>query len=248
MVPEDAGFYLVSRELDAIAEQHAETILAHLEDRLKAIEVAHGVEEGDLWEPVRRRRSTRRASEAVSSGLGEYLAAEHDAHGEHAMAVLFRADREEYKRRSDAGRQFFFGSEPADESDASDFLELLFDGRRLGTDRREPDGAAGLPLARGRGLLGDRRLSHARGTHRRGRRRGCRDAPASPWTWITCAWRSSRLKTSAGMRSGGLTATAPSSGSRGSIKDMTSSCRVLAEAPEGEEPRAKLRLPQKEPE
>ena len=51
VVPEDAGFYLVSRELEAIAEQHAETALAHLEDRLRAIEAAHGLEEDDVWEP-----------------------------------------------------------------------------------------------------------------------------------------------------------------------------------------------------
>ena len=42
------------------------------------------------------------------------------------MAALFRADRDEYTRRSEAGRQFFFGSEPAGESDVSDFLESLF--------------------------------------------------------------------------------------------------------------------------
>src|SRR3954469_23280689 len=42
-LPEDAGFYLVSWQIDAMASHHAEVALRHLEDPLNAIERDHGL-------------------------------------------------------------------------------------------------------------------------------------------------------------------------------------------------------------
>ena len=50
-LPEDAGFYLVSWQIDAVAGRHAEQALRHLDDQLEAIERAHGLDEGEAWEP-----------------------------------------------------------------------------------------------------------------------------------------------------------------------------------------------------
>jgi hypothetical protein len=50
-LPEDAGFYLVSWQVDAMTSRHAEVALRELDDQLKAIERAHGVAEGEMWEP-----------------------------------------------------------------------------------------------------------------------------------------------------------------------------------------------------
>ena len=50
-LPEDAGFYLVSWQIDALAGRHAEQALRHLDDRLEALERAHGLDEGEAWEP-----------------------------------------------------------------------------------------------------------------------------------------------------------------------------------------------------
>ena len=50
-LPEDAGFYLVSWQVDALAGRHAERALRHLDDQLEAIERAHGLDEGEAWEP-----------------------------------------------------------------------------------------------------------------------------------------------------------------------------------------------------
>ena len=51
LLPEEAGFYLVSWQIDAMTSLDAETTLRDLDDRMKAIEGAHGLEEGELWPP-----------------------------------------------------------------------------------------------------------------------------------------------------------------------------------------------------
>ena len=50
-LPEDAGLYLVSWQVDALAGRHAEQALRHLDDQLEALERAHGLDEGEAWEP-----------------------------------------------------------------------------------------------------------------------------------------------------------------------------------------------------
>ena len=51
LLPADAGFWLVSWLIDELASELAETALDPLEDRLRAIEAAHGLSEDDIWEP-----------------------------------------------------------------------------------------------------------------------------------------------------------------------------------------------------
>ena len=51
LLPEDAGFYLVSWQADALIDQVAEQKLRHLDDRLRAIEEAHGLGEDEIWDP-----------------------------------------------------------------------------------------------------------------------------------------------------------------------------------------------------
>jgi hypothetical protein len=209
VLPEDAGFYLVSWELDAIADQHAETALAHLEDRLRAIEAAHGLEEGDVWAPPEAPAEYQEALQQYEHAWDEILAAEHDAHGEHAMAALFRADRDEYTWRSEAGRQFFFGSEPepADEPDVSDFLESLF-----------ATVAAGLTPESPMGPLGFR------------------------WRDEEDFWEIDAYPTPVELIGGAADGAVVTPGFSLDLEYLR-----LAEAPEGEEPRVKLRLPRKEP-
>ena len=43
-LPAEAGFYLVSWQLDAMASMEAEISLGHLDERMKAIEQRHGLE------------------------------------------------------------------------------------------------------------------------------------------------------------------------------------------------------------
>jgi hypothetical protein len=51
-LPEDEGFYLVSWQVDVLAGRHAEQALRHLDDQLEALERAHGLDEGEAWEPA----------------------------------------------------------------------------------------------------------------------------------------------------------------------------------------------------
>jgi hypothetical protein len=247
VVPEDAGFYLVSRELDVIAEQHAETALAHLEDRLRAIEAAHGLEEDIVWEPGEAPAEYEEVLRHYDQAWDANLAAEHDAHGEHVMAALFRADRDEYTRRSEAGRQFFFGSEPADESDVSDFLESLFATIAAGLTPESPMGPLGFrwrdeedfweidaypTLVELIGGAADGAvvtpgfsldLDHLRRAFEQ----------VEDFGWNAIGWPDGD---------------GPFIWIEGVYQGHDVFLRVLAEAPEGEEPRVKLRLPQKDPE
>src|SRR5262245_5711638 len=50
VLPEDAGFYLIAWQVDAIASTHAETALRHLDDRLEAIEATHTLVDDEAWE------------------------------------------------------------------------------------------------------------------------------------------------------------------------------------------------------
>src|SRR5262245_60006851 len=51
VLPDDAGFYLVSWQVDEIANDLAASRLRAIDDRLKEIEAAHGLREGEIWEP-----------------------------------------------------------------------------------------------------------------------------------------------------------------------------------------------------
>src|ERR1035437_6858581 len=51
VLPDDAGFYLVAWQVDALAEYYAETALRDLDERLSAIEREHGLEKDEISEP-----------------------------------------------------------------------------------------------------------------------------------------------------------------------------------------------------
>src|SRR5271166_2750950 len=50
-VPEAAGFFLVSWQIDAITLEHAAEALSGYEDRIEAIRRAHGLGDEDYWPP-----------------------------------------------------------------------------------------------------------------------------------------------------------------------------------------------------
>ena len=106
-LPEDAGFYLVSWQIDALADRHAEQALRHIDDQLEALEQAHGVDEGVAWgpgeAPPEYAAVLRRYHDAWDAIFAEQL----EQYGEADMARLFREDPEEFRRRSEAGRLFF---------------------------------------------------------------------------------------------------------------------------------------------
>ena len=50
-LPAEAGLYLVSWQIDAMTSQDAEVSLYHLDEQMKGIKEAHGLEEGEFWSP-----------------------------------------------------------------------------------------------------------------------------------------------------------------------------------------------------
>ena len=106
-LPEDAGFYLVSWQVDALASRHAEQALHHLDDQLEALERAHGLDEGEAWEPGEAPPEYAAALRRYHDAWDEIFAEKLEQYGEADMARLFREDPEEFRRRSEAGRLFF---------------------------------------------------------------------------------------------------------------------------------------------
>jgi hypothetical protein len=95
VLPEDAGLYLVSWQVDAFASQHAELALHHLDERLRAIEAAHGLEEDDFWEPGEAPAEYEAVLRQYERAWDEIFAVQLDGFGEQAIAALFRTDRAE---------------------------------------------------------------------------------------------------------------------------------------------------------
>jgi len=122
-LPEDAGFYLVSWQIDAMTSLAAEEVLQDLDEQMAAILRQYGLEEEDFWDdedvPPEYEQLRLRQQDAWDEMFLERL----NDFGEYEMADLFREDRERFDQRSDAGRVYFHGESPC--SDA--WLEELTD-------------------------------------------------------------------------------------------------------------------------
>ena len=108
-LPEEAGFYLVAWQVDAIASDRGETELREWEDRLDEMNTEGDDEDG--WEG-----ETRPASPEYEKLLKEYYKAWDDLFartlrefGENEIADLFENDRQQFEQRHEAGRQYFHG-------------------------------------------------------------------------------------------------------------------------------------------
>jgi hypothetical protein len=127
VLPDDAGFYLVSWQIDAIAGHRAEEALHHLDERLRSIESAHGLGEGEVWEPGEAPAEYQDVLENYRSAWAEIFAAELEKRGEPAIAALFRTDPEAFERRSETGRQFFHGARLPGDGEVPPWLDALVD-------------------------------------------------------------------------------------------------------------------------
>jgi hypothetical protein len=139
-VPEAAGFFLVSWQIDAITLDHAAEALRAYEDQIEAIRRAHGLGEDDYWPPGEGPPDYEQAQRQMHDAWDALYAAQLEAHGEHEMARLFRTNREQFEQLSEAGRQFFHGPDADADGDDPDWLDDL-----LGAvaDCVEPDSPMG---------------------------------------------------------------------------------------------------------
>jgi hypothetical protein len=87
-LPEDAALHMISWQVDLITD-----LLRPLDERLEAIEVAHGLPEGCLWEPGEAPPEHAEILEQYHKIWDDLFAAQLEEHGKHEMAALFRNDR-----------------------------------------------------------------------------------------------------------------------------------------------------------
>jgi len=122
-VPEDAGFFLVSWQIDAITLLDAEDALRPYEERLEVLRKKHGLDEDEPPSSGEGPPDYEEAQDQLYDAWDALYAAKLEELGEPEMARLFRADQEEFGRRSEVSRQFFHG--PEDDDEGTDWLDQL---------------------------------------------------------------------------------------------------------------------------
>jgi hypothetical protein len=126
-LPEEAGFYLVSWQIDAITLEQTEGVLQPYDDRLVEIREALGLGEEEWIPPGERPPEYEEALRQLHEAWDALYAAKMDEYGEQEMARLFRTDREKFDQRSEAGRQFFHGAIPDEEGEDPGWLDELLE-------------------------------------------------------------------------------------------------------------------------
>ncbi|MGO9462703.1 MAG: hypothetical protein ACLQVF_00870 [Isosphaeraceae bacterium] len=127
VLPEDAGFHLVSWQVDQIAERLAKTALRDFDERLDSIRRAHGLAEDEYWGSGEGPPEYVQVNQEYDRADDDLFTQTLEAHGEHAIATLYRTDKEAYERRNEAGRQYFHGPIRPAIDDDSEWLDFLLD-------------------------------------------------------------------------------------------------------------------------
>ena len=143
VLPDEAGFYLVAWQTDAITSLVAEEALREMDERLTAIQREHGLEEGEDWLPEEAPQEYEQLRLAYLDAWNVIFADKLAEFGEREMAELLRADPDEFDDRSDAGQVYFHGPRVFDDSDVPPWLDHLVE---TVAANMETMGAAG-PLA-----------------------------------------------------------------------------------------------------
>lgn len=115
-IPQDAGFYLIAWQIDAIASRISETKLSGLDEQLDTIRQAHGLDDLEAW-PGSPPPEYAELLDQYHAAWCELFLECLEQDGETELAALFRTDRDEFQRRSAAGRVWFYGSEAALDGD-----------------------------------------------------------------------------------------------------------------------------------
>ena len=110
-LPSEAGFYLVSWQIDAMTSLDAHTSLRHLEVRLIDFQLAAGYGEDEFWPSGKAPDEYEDLRLQYLEAWDRMFASKLAVFGEQEMAALFLSDPEEFERRSDIGRQYFHGAD-----------------------------------------------------------------------------------------------------------------------------------------
>ena len=137
---EDAGFYLVSWQVDAIVSRIAEETLHDLDQRLTVVKREHGLGEDDFWPLGQTPEEYETLRREYQDTWDQIFVDKLLEFGEEQMAQQFRSDPEAFQRRSEAGREFFHGPQEADDAEAPAWIYTLVEAV---ADRMTAVGAAG---------------------------------------------------------------------------------------------------------
>jgi hypothetical protein len=136
----DAGFYLVSWQIDAIVSQIAEESLHALDERLTAVKRKYGLEEDDFWPLGQTPEEYESLRREFQENWDKIFVAKLQEFGEEEMARQYHSDPEGFQKRSEAGREFFHGPQDADDTEAPAWIYTLVEAV---ADRMTAMGAAG---------------------------------------------------------------------------------------------------------
>ena len=126
-LPAEAGSYLVAYQTDVVVSFEAETALSHLEDRLTAIQKAHGLAEDEIWPPGEMPAEFEAARNVYHDAWDQLFLDRLKADGEHELAELLRNNKLEFDRQQEVGRQFFFGDPTASRTEVEAWLDALLE-------------------------------------------------------------------------------------------------------------------------
>ena len=108
VLPDDASFYLVSWQIDALTCLIAEAELGEMDDELSAIQAAHGLGEDEFWEPGEAPEEYEQLHRRYMQTWGRLFVEQLRRHGEPEMAELFLTDPVGFQQRSERGREYFY--------------------------------------------------------------------------------------------------------------------------------------------
>ncbi len=109
VLPEEAGFFLVSLQIDDIASQDAEEDLREYEDRLETIQEAYSFDDGEVWSPGTAPEGYEETRREYHQAWDEVFAKKLEEFGEREMARLLRTDRKRFDQLTEEGRRYFHG-------------------------------------------------------------------------------------------------------------------------------------------
>lgn len=142
-LPWPAGFYLVSWQIDALTLGGVEEEFHELEERLRALEQAHGLGEEESWPPGEAPAEYQEVQRQLHEAWDALYVAKLEEFGEPDMAELYRTDRAKFEQLSEDGRRFFHEPDSEDVDD-TDWLDGLLEAVAGCVEPDSPMGPLGL--------------------------------------------------------------------------------------------------------
>lgn len=125
LLPHEAGFFLVSLQIDEIATRDSRESLREYEDRMEAVQEAYQFDDGEVWSPETAPEGYQETQREYHQAWEELFARKLEEFGEQEMARLFRSDRERFEQLTEVGRQYFRGKEDPEDDTPFSWVKLL---------------------------------------------------------------------------------------------------------------------------